>query len=535
MKKTYFFAILLCSICIQQTHIKAQSVVPLADSTFNNIGAKALDLLAYFEPLDMQLQADGKILVAGYGYTDVGANYDGILYRVNIDGTLDQSFGEEGFVVLDVDGGDDALFQMALLPDNKILVLMESAFRTILIRLLPNGSMDTSFGNEGFNFVPTAEYEFCSKVLLQADGKILILSDLASPTAYSIVTVRRCNPDGSLDETYGTNGTVKLVIDLSKNFFNPSGCVQPDGKLLVTGYFGSMAGSGYPVIRLNTDGSFDTSFSGDGIYIKILGSSLNNAQAETITVNSDGKIFVGGNSPTLTDVSMTVMSLNASGSTNGSFGSLGIARVPFTLFATARKIIIQPDGKVLLGGYTYQNPPTTTKFAFTRLNANGTPDLTFGTQQGRFVSSLEVDYDVQVIQDMELQADGRLVAAAWMQETINLNAPGNEASSYVLRYLTDITVKAEEPSLVFQQTVVSPNPIADETASLSYTLPYAATVSLSLYDASGRELANLMNPSQQSAGEQTLVFNLPPSIGSGNYYLLLSTGTAQKVVKIVKN
>lgn len=534
MKKTYFFAILLCSLCIQQTLLTAQSVVPSADSTFNNIGVKALDLLASFEPLNMRLQADGKILVAGYGYSAVGAKFDGILYRVNIDGTLDQSFGDEGFVVLDVDGGDDALFQMVILPDNKILVLMESAYRTILIRLLPNGSMDTSFGNEGFNFVPTAEFEYCSKMILQADGKILILSDLAPPSTYSIVTVRRCNPDGSLDETYGTNGAVKLVIDLSKNFYNPSGCLQPDGKLLVTGYFGSMAGSGYPVIRLNTDGSFDTSFSGDGIYIKTLGSSLNNAQAENITVNSEGKIFVGGNSPTLTDVSMTVMSLNASGSTNGSFGSLGIARVPFTLFASARKIIIQPDGKLLVGGYTYQNPPTTTKFAFTRLNTNGTPDLTFGTQLGRFVSSLAVDYDVQVIQDMELQGDGRLVAAAWMQETVNLNAPGNKASCYVLRYLTDITVKAEEPSLVFQHTVVSPNPIGIEEARLSYTLQNAATVSLSLYDASGRELATLLNPCQQSAGEQKLEFSLPTNLVSGNYCLLLSTDSDQKVIKIAK-
>lgn len=535
MKNILCSAILLFAFCVLPKGVRAQSVIPYADSTLNGLGVKALDLFPFFDPADVIVQPDGKILVAGYGYANVGDKFDGILYRLNADGTFDQSFGGEGFVVVDVDGGQDALFDIELLPDNKILVLLESAYRTILIRLLSNGSMDTSFGNEGFNFVPTAEYEYCSKMLLQADGKILILSDLASPTAYSIVTVRRCNPDGSLDESYGTNGTVKLVIDLSKHFYRPVGCLQSDGKLVVTGYFGSMAGSGYPVVRLNTDGSFDTSFSGDGIYIKILGSSLNNAQAEAITVSPEGKIFVGGNSPTLTDVPMTIMSLNASGSTNGSFGSLGIARVPFTLFASARKVIIQPDGKVLVGGYTYQNPPTTTKFAMTRLNPNGTPDLSFGTQSGRLVASLDVDYDVQVIQDMELQADGRLVAAAWMHETVNLNDPASTASCFVLRYLTDITVKAEEPSLVFQHTQVTPNPIVGETASLSYTLDHAAKVSLSLYDAAGRELTTLIQPSQQSAGDQALVFNLPPDLTVGNYYLLLSTGDAQKVVKIIKN
>ncbi|MFN0174225.1 MAG: T9SS type A sorting domain-containing protein [Saprospiraceae bacterium] len=512
----------------------AQNIIPRPDSTFNAYGKTPLDYFASFEPGDLSLQADGKILVCGYGRSTDNDDFDGYMSRLNADGTLDVNFGDNGFLVLDPDGGHDNLTSVKVLPDNKILLLLESAFRAILIKLLPNGNFDTTFGNEGYMFVPTAEFEYSSDMIIQPDGKIIILADKKLPSNRFIGTVRRCNPDGSLDESYGNNGSFDLSIDPSKHFTHLTGTLQVDGKLLITGTFGTLAGSGFPVIRLNTDGSYDNSFSDDGINIRIMGNSINSATAESIAVDPNGIIYVGGAAPSITGVDLAVLSMTSTGGTNGSFGTFGISRTTvMPLYASARTIIIQSDGKILAGGYTYSSP-STTRFAFVRLNANGTPDMSFGNANGRFVDSIDVDYDVQIIQDMELQPDGRLLGVAWLNETINLTAPDNYATCFVLRYITDIAVKAEEPSEIFRTVSVSPNPVGEEEISLKYTLERSGNTSIHLYNAKGLELATLIHPIAQSSGEHTLHFVLPPKTNAGTYFLVLSTDSAQKVVKILK-
>ncbi len=533
MKILLFCSLSVLALVAQHTSSFAQTGVPRVDTSFNHTGNVALDWLLFFEPNNMAIQADGKILAGGYGRSDQNGNLDGYIFRVNGDGTFDKDFGDAGLLILDIDGGADQVSDFVVLPDNKILVLLESANRTILVKLMPNGSFDPSFGNDGLLLVPTEQLEFCKKILIQADQKIIIVSKQIINGNRVIGTVRRCNPDGSLDNAYGNNGYVQVTIDMTKNLDLNAGVIQPDGKLLVTGHYGAATESGFPVIRLNTDGSFDNSFSGDGIYVKLLGNSVNDAMAESIAVDSNGKIFVGGSSPTQTDIPLTVFSLTPSGGVNGSFGTFGVARIPFNLFASARKMIVQPDGKILAGGYKYQTL-STTRLAFARFNTNGTADATFGDSHGRFVDSLPVSHDVQAIQDIMLQSDGRIVGLVWLNETINLGSPGNNASCYLVRYLSDIALKAEEPSLLFQDVSVSPNPVGQEEVTLSYSLEKPCKVAVSIYDVNGMELETLIKPTSLPAGDQQQQVNLPSKIASGTYFLVLSTETAQKVVKIVK-
>lgn len=535
MKKTDYSALVILVILVLNAPIRAQSIIPNLDASFNGTGITALNLLQYFEPNCMAIQADGKILTGGYGNNDPSDPFDGILYRLNTDGVLDASFADGGVLVLDIDGGSDAIQGILALPNNKILVLLESAFRTILVQLNPDGSRDIAFGNEGFGFVPTGQYEFCTEILQEADGHLLILSEQVVQGNRYIGTVRRCNSDGTLDKSYGSSGTAKLVLDFSNNFSGLAGCLQPDGKLLVTGRFGQLSSSAFPVVRLNPDGSFDNSFSNDGIVIKPLGNAIYDAIAICITVDAAGKIYVGGVSPTTTTVPMTIISLTASGGTNGSFGSFGVARVPFPIYASCQKLIIQPDGKILAGGYTYNDPPTSTSLAFTRLNTNGTPDLTFGNQLGRFVSTINAPFDVQAVFDMKLQSDGRLVPMAWMKENTNFGQLDNNTSCFMLRYLTDITVKAEEPSVLFQNAELFPNPAPNDATTLSYTLDKPCSVTLYLYDSNGKELATLGKAEKQNMGLNQLKVQLPSQLIPGTYFIGISDGLSQKVVKLIKN
>ncbi|MFZ4478038.1 MAG: T9SS type A sorting domain-containing protein, partial [Saprospiraceae bacterium] len=368
---------------------------------------------------------------------------------------------------------------------------------------------------------------------MQADGKLLIISAQRVQTNVNIGTVRRCLADGQLDTGYGNNGRVTLSITQGVNFIPNASTLQPDGKLLITGTYGAGASSGFPVFRLNTDGSFDNSFNSDGIAFKALGSNTTSAVAESIAVGNDGKIYVAGSAPTPTEVPLTMIALTPGGGTFGTFGTFGVARIPFGTFATSRKILVQPDGKLLVGGFVFASQ-TSTSLVLARLNLNGTPDPDFGNQAGRFVTRIDVPYDVQTLEDIEILPDGRLITMSWLNETINLGQPGNVATAYVLRFLTDILVKAEEPSPIFQKPEVFPNPILQNGATLRFFLAEAAAVSIHLYDASGLEMATLQPVSSLPAGLQEIQLDLPKGLSPGTYFISLRKGTAQKVLRITK-
>lgn len=513
--------------------LHGQSNWPKIDSSFNGIGYNLVEDCIFFEPDYLTLQPDGKILAAGYGnVNDVFGDQNGIVARLNPDGTLDSGFGTNGIKSIDVDGGPDRLGGITVLPDQKILVLLESAFRSIFTRLNPDGSFDTSFGNDGFLYVPTEDYEAANVVLIQSDHKILIVSDILDNNNKYIVSVRRCNANGELDETYGNNGRL-ILSNLTQSFHTPKAILQNDDKLLITGFYGQLSNSGFIAVRVNTDGTLDHSFSGDGVYFKTMGDASYPGFSESLAVKPDGTIYISGSAPNTTNVPLTVLSLTSTGSINTSFGFGGIARIPLDLYATGRSMVVQPDGKFLLGGYEFPNP-NNTKFILARMNADGSPDLTFGTKGIIGFSPFGANYAVQIFNEIELAPNGAVIGLGWVRETLNLTANCVTLLS-VHRYLTGITVKAEEPSPLFQETKAIPNIVSDqEPILLEYTLSTSGKIQIGLYDESGRLIRTLLSSTVQNAGNQSERCVLPSGLPAGNYYLVLDNGMQVKPVKVLK-
>jgi len=526
IKNTAWAAILFASF-----PLFAQTPVPQIDNTFNHTGNAWLSSITFFIPDEQVIQPDGKILVCGYGRIAETDDLDGVVYRLNADGTLDSSFADNGLLIIDVDGTNDNAEDIVLLPDNKILVLLESTYRCIFVKLLPDGSYDSSFGNEGIVLGNSSNNELSFDMTIQADQKIIVIGTQLVSGKYRGV-VRRYNSDGSSDSAYGTNGHVYITIDPTKNLELYDGALQPDGKFVTTGHYGVNAGSGFPVIRLNTDGSLDNDFSGDGIYFNTLGNGANSAVAESIVVNAQGVIYVGGTSPFNGENMMTVLSIKPNGTINPAFGSFGIFRIPFTIYASAFRIMLQPDEKILLGGYSFKTP-TTTGMVYARLNANGTADNTFGVQ-GRYATVIEGGHAIQAILDIDVAPDGRLVGLGWFNGP--LSNPGDDATAFVFRYILDITIKAEEPSPIFQHASLFPNPVRENNpVVVSYLLDNTCDVSIALYDFAGKEITTLMTPQQRSAGEQNETLNLPANLAAGAYFVLLSTDKGIKPIKFVKD
>jgi uncharacterized delta-60 repeat protein len=189
---------------------------------------------------------------------------------------LDQTFGSNGIASMDFNGfGPQAGVSTVLLPDKKVLVAYQisspgSRINFVIARLNENGSLDASFGVNGFfsqdlgPFNTVATPGTGKKIALQADGKIVCISTTYNPgSLFNEMLVLRLNSNGTLDNTFGNSGRSQIDIG---DYSEMGVCilVQPDGKIVVGG---ASYNGGLPrlaVSRLLPNGQLDNSFDGDG-------------------------------------------------------------------------------------------------------------------------------------------------------------------------------------------------------------------------------------------------------------------------------
>jgi len=210
---------------------------------------------------------------------------------------------------------------------------------------------------------------------------------------------------GALDPTFGTAG--KVLTDFEGGTDRADAvAVQPDGKIVVAGYSSPMGGDAvFSVIRYRADGSLDTTFGVGGRASIPLGFY---ASASAVAIQPDGKIVVAGYSDagTVFYEYFTLVRFTANGAPDKSFGIGGKVLTLFddvivTTHDNAQAVIIQPDGKIVAGGWTYGG------FALARYNTNGILDLRFGIA-GRVVTKVT---GLGGIYGLALQPDGKIVAA----------------------------------------------------------------------------------------------------------------------------
>ncbi|MCP3690031.1 MAG: tandem-95 repeat protein, partial [Gammaproteobacteria bacterium] len=390
------------------------------DTTFGGgDGIVTTDLGSNDYGRSMTVQSDGKILVTGSSHN--GTDNDFALIRYNTDGSLDTTFGGgDGIVTTDLGSSNDSGRSIMIQSDGKILVAGDSDNGTddkfALIRYNTDGSLDTSFGTSGIATTPIGSGDvFVESAVLQSDGKILLAGAGADVTRsqYDIVIVR-FNTNGSLDTSFDTDGIVATPFSASHAVAR-SITVLSDGKILVAG---DSIGDNYDftLARYNADGSLDTSFDGDGILTTAIGAGHDIPMS--ITVQSDGKILLAGNSSNGTDDDFAMVRYNADGSLDTSFDGDGIVTTAIGAGRDhIRSITVQSDGKIVVTGHSHNG--TNDDFALVRYNADGSLDTSFDsvntldgtptfTEGG---SAVVLDSNVQ-ISDTELDALGNYNGAS---------------------------------------------------------------------------------------------------------------------------
>ena len=200
---------------------------------------------------------------------------------------------------------------------------------------------------------------------------------------------------GGLDTSFGTGGFVTTNFGLGPNFQNygQSIAIQTDGKIVMGGYIfdnssGGTSTNHFALARYNTDGSLDTSFGTLGYVVTPNFASGSNDQGFSIGIQSDGKILMCGQTTASSTLASPYNFVLARYNTNGTLdttsfgGGLGYVITNFSLInsqylqSTANSLVIQPDGKIVLGGTAYNSSLGANGFALARYNTNGTLDTT---------------------------------------------------------------------------------------------------------------------------------------------------------------
>jgi len=407
------------------------------DVSFGTVGKVTTDFASSVDTAAaLTIQTDGRIVTGGRTGSGSASNF--ALTRYNLNGSLDTAFGTGGKVTTDFFGGNDAVFAIARQTDGRLVAVgaagpsyTASAETTrttkfALTRYSSNGGLDPTFGTGGK--VTTGfllDFESATAIALQPDGKIVVVgenspgarTDLNAPGVSSDdFRLARYNPDGSLDESFGSGGRVKTDFGFAESAL--AVVLQSDGKIVVVGTaltsFSPLDRS-YALARYNGDGTLDASFGIGGKVLTKFGASNSFTDAANgVAVQADGKIVVAG----VRAADFGLARYNVNGSLDTSFGSGGKVTTDFFGNEDAAKaLLLQADGKIIAIGRAFNGAEN--RFALARYQPDGNLDLSFGSG-GKVSEHPGVGFAAA------LQVDGRIVVAG--------SGPGPDIDFALRRY-----------------------------------------------------------------------------------------------------
>ncbi|MBZ9752223.1 hypothetical protein K7W42_15315 [Deinococcus sp. HMF7604] len=345
---------------------------------------------------DIVQQPDGKLVVTGSSTNVTGTTDTDILVaRYNVDGTLDTSFNSVGTVLTPAQPGlyKDFAFAVDLQTDGKIVVAgytsnaSAAAQDIVVARYTPAGALDSTFGAGGIVITPISAgtaNDRARDLVIQPDGKIVILGTAATGGGTGDDTVLvRYNTNGTLDTSFGS-GTGKVVTAVGPNVGSASADVAnafvrlPDGSFVVAGssnYFDSANTTGIDVAltKFQPNGAVDTTFGTNGRVFTSVGAGNGTDVANGIEVQPDGKLVIGGTSVTggSSGQDFLVARYNANGSLDTSFGTAGKVLIGFGASSATdigRAVQLQGNGHIVVTGSTFlSGTPTGTDVALVRV------------------------------------------------------------------------------------------------------------------------------------------------------------------------
>ncbi|MCX6925693.1 MAG: hypothetical protein NT154_21150 [Verrucomicrobia bacterium] len=381
------------------------------DSTFN----PASGIFVSGSVPSLCVQANGQVLVT--------ARSAPFLRRLRVDGAVDGDWMSES-------GANSSVRAIVLQSDGKSVqggdfTMMNGLRRTRLARLFPDGRLDASFNPD------LGAYGSVCSIVMQPDGKLVFGGKFTNVNGVVRINLARLNPDTSLDTSFDAG--------LGQNEWVQAVALQPDGKLLLSGHFifGTNAENWTSLVRVNADGSRDAAYD-----VRLQELNETDTVRQPIALQSDGKLIISGSFSSVNDVARTNLArLNPDGSLDITFDP-GLGAQPgdvdwdFWVMVTA--VALQPDGKLLVGGnFTTWNGAA--RSCLVRLHSDGSLDETFASVVGG---------NDAYVRAILVQPDGRIQVGGYFsgpngagQKVARLNPdgrwdntfnPGSDSDGYVV-------------------------------------------------------------------------------------------------------
>jgi uncharacterized delta-60 repeat protein len=386
-----------------------ESIFGQIDPSFGDGGYKIFDIPGVSPDFAESLVLKGdKILQGGYCNNPPGSIF--CLVQYDLSGNVDSSFGSGGYVTFDFTGSTNEYNTSLALQGDKIIQSGECRsasgnLQFCLVRYKADGSLDTSFNSPlGYRIydLPTSLFDSARALAIQTNGYILQGGICEVGSNYNFC-LTRYNPNGDgIDFSFIPN-IIPEDYDLA------FALAFQDNKILQSGFCTSnfLFYSKFCVMRYNSDGSIDSGFgSGGYVLYDIPVSDYDNANS--LILQSDGKILQGGSCAISGTNQFCIVRYNANGSIDSTFGTNGymIFDIPDSSDDQASAIALQTNGKILQAGTCKISGKN--QFCIVRYNANGSIDSTFGTN-GYFIYQVPGTTSNTLGRSIVIQSDGKIL------------------------------------------------------------------------------------------------------------------------------
>jgi len=299
--------------------------------------------------------ADGATVLVGEEYFATPGISEGFITRLRADGSTDTKFGVGGEVRLPAPAPLEILrLRRVEAGPNGTVYATGSAYRKddtdyrgFVLRLLPDGTPDPSFGAGGFAWLHPLTYEFRGDMIgIDASGRITIAGYTIDTVAWKWNDARaviiRLNADGTPDATYGTGGLLVYASPLGGTTFNGMH-LDPDGSATLLVPITAPANAGAQVVRLTASGQLDAAFGEGGV--AMLPPAF--ITATGLARDPAGRLLVGA---VVEGWQASILRLTPSGQVDPTFGTAGYGAGLGYKFSSVFNVAVDADGKIVIVG-----------------------------------------------------------------------------------------------------------------------------------------------------------------------------------------
>lgn len=423
---------------------KSMSQSGALDKTF---GTNGITITDFYQNDDyeraMAIQSDEKILLAGYSTDSLNKSHLSVS-RYYKDGYLDTLFGSKGKVFLSF-FNSVYIKSIALQSDGKT-ILAGIGKGVFLERLNPNGSIDSSFGLNGTVQYDTSKYDDVLSIKIQKDGKVVTAGQAKSPLypVANVFTLHRFNANGSIDSTFGTNGDIYIHLGDGNTTANDL-VIQDDGKIVAGGfiniYVDNVAHAYITLIRFNTDGSLDNGFASNGIDTIFINSPYD--FGVSLALQKDQKILASHFSLNNGKYSFALLKFQKDGGVDSSFGYNGLVKTSLSGNDNAFSVCIDSSGGI------YQTGIAGTDIGLVKYKSSGALDSSFGNN-GIVITSISNGQDIAF--SVKAQQDAKILIGGYTQNDSGYDFVIARYSNEVILpvSLVNFTVKKQNSTTLLQ-------------------------------------------------------------------------------------